>query len=162
MMVVLFLEINFGSGDAYVKLDGLMVMFCAVLSVLQLLSFRIYADNLIRNFSSAINDYFAINTEEKRTIIRRHAFMGRMICYSIIFFAYLASSIFMLTPMIAGNKDIQVDDVSKTQASELPMPLTFLGDLHIPSSLYFVISTLQYTILMLTSTSNCGNIVVYV
>jgi len=98
-----------------------------------------------------------IDTEEKRTIMRRHAFMGRIICYSTLFFAYLASSIFMLMPMIAGNKDIQVDDASKTQASELPMPLTFLGDLHIPSSLYFVISTLQYIILMLTSTSNCGN-----
>jgi len=153
----MLLEINFGNGDAYEKIDTLMVMSCIILATLKLLSFRLYADNLICNYSSAVDDYSTIDTEEKRTIMRRHAFMGRIICYSTLFFAYLASSIFMLMPMIAGNKDIQVDDVSKTQASELPMPLTFLGDLHIPSSLYFVISTLQYIILMLTSTSNCGN-----
>jgi len=158
MMVVLFLEINFGSGDAYVKLDALMIMFCTVLSVLKLLSFRLYADNMICNFSSAINDYLAIDTEEKRAIMRRHAFMGRMIFYSILFFAYLASSIFMLTPMIAGNKDIYVNVSMKNQASELPVPLTWaLGNFNISTNLYLLISTVQYVLMVLNSTSDCGN-----
>ncbi|XP_018358377.1 PREDICTED: odorant receptor 43a-like [Trachymyrmex cornetzi] len=157
LMVVLFLEINFGSGDAYVKLDGLMVMFCAVLSVLKLLSFRIYADNLVRNFSSAINDYFAINTEEKRMIIRRHAFMGRMFCYSIIFFAYLASSIFVLAPMLTDNNDVQVNVSIKNQASDLPVPLTWvLGNFNLSTSLYLLISMVQCILLVLNSTSCCG------
>ena len=101
MMIMLFLEIIFGSSDAYVKLDDLMLISCNVLCVLKLLSFRLYADNLIRNYSSAMNDYSTIDTKEKRMIMRRHALMGRIICYSTLFFAYLASSIFMLTPMIA-------------------------------------------------------------
>ncbi|XP_011066046.1 PREDICTED: odorant receptor 82a-like [Acromyrmex echinatior] len=122
MLITMLLEINFGNGDAYVKIDTLMVISCIILATLKLLSFRLYADNLIRNYSSAVNDYSTIDTEEK-----------------------------------PGNKDIQVDDVSKTQASKLPMPLTFLEDLHIPSSLYFVISTLQYTILMITCTTNCAS-----
>jgi len=156
MMIMLFLEINFGSGDVYIKLDALMVMFCGVLSVLKLLSYRLYADNLIRNFSSAVKDYLAIDNEKKRTIMQRHAFMGRMICYSTLFFSYLASSIFFLVPIIAGE-NIQVN-VSKNQASELPMPLTWaLGNYHLSTSLFFVISVVQYILLMLTSSSNCGN-----
>lgn len=154
---MIFLEINFGSGDASVKLDCFMLMFCGTLAVLKLLSFRVYADNLIRNYSSAVNDYSAIDTKEKRTIMRQHAFMGRMICYSILFFAYLASVIFMLAPMIMSDEDVQVNASTKNRASELTVPVTFLGNLDIPTGLYFVISTVQFIILILMATSNCGN-----
>ncbi|XP_071625500.1 uncharacterized protein [Temnothorax longispinosus] len=156
MMITLFLELNFGSGDAYIKVDGLMIMVCNVLAVLKLLSFRLYADNLTRNYSSAVNDYHAIDTEEKHTIMRRHAYMGRMICYSTLFFAYLASTIFMLVPMIADNKNVQVNVSIKNQALELPVPLTLLEDLHMPTSLFWLMSTIQYVILIITCTSNCG------
>ncbi|KYN39485.1 Putative odorant receptor 22c [Trachymyrmex septentrionalis] len=238
MMIMLFLEIIFGSSDAYVKLDALMLMFCNVLSVLKLLSFRIYANNMIRNFTSAINDYLAIDNNKKHAIMRQHAFIGRMISYSILFFAYLAStifcsdslflaitthlcgqmeilkmefvnygvesknifedfsklasrhhylmehaellvevisfvllvqmlfscliicliasSIFTLAPMITGDENVHVNVSIKNQAAKLPVPITFLGDLQIPSSLYFIISSVQYFILLLTGTSNCG------
>jgi len=156
-MIMLFLEIIFGSSDAYVKLDDLMLISCNVLCVLKLLSFRLYADNLIRNYSSAMNDYSTIDTEEKRTIMRQHAFMGRIICYSTIFFTYFASSIFTLAPMITGDENVHVNVSIKNQAAKLPVPITFLGDLQIPSSLYFIISSVQYFILLLTGTSNCGN-----
>ncbi|XP_011878791.1 PREDICTED: uncharacterized protein LOC105568039 isoform X3 [Vollenhovia emeryi] len=157
MMIVLFLEIIFGNSEAYIKLDALMIMFCNVLSVLKLSSFRLYADNLTRNFSSAVNDYLAIDTEEKRTIMRRHAYMGRLICYSIISLAYLASSIFVLTPMIAGDKDVQANASIETQASKLPVPLPWtLGDLHISTNLFLLISMVQYILLVLNSTSDCG------
>ncbi|XP_011155906.1 odorant receptor 49b isoform X1 [Solenopsis invicta] len=158
MIFVLFLEINFGTSNAYVKLDALMIMFCNILCVLKLISFRIYADNLTRNFSSAVKDYLAIDNEGKRTIMRRHAFMGRMICYSIVLFAYIASLIFTLAPIIAGDgEDIQVNVTIKNQASELPIPVTFLGDLQLPTSVFFTISMMQLFILMLTATGNCGN-----
>ncbi|XP_039314403.1 uncharacterized protein LOC105193232 isoform X3 [Solenopsis invicta] len=157
MIFVLFLEINFGTSNAYVKLDALMIMFCNILCVLKLISFRIYADNLTRNFSSAVKDYLAIDNEGKRTIMRRHAFMGRMICYSIVLFAYIASLIFTLAPIIAGDgEDIQVNVTIKNQASELPIPVTFLGDLQLPTSVFFTISMMQLFILMLTATGNCG------
>lgn len=130
-----------------------------MLSVLKLLSYRFYADNLIRNFSSAVADYLAIDTEEKRTIMRRHAYMGRMICCSILFFAYLAPLLFVVVSVIAGGEeDIQVNVSLKNQASELPMPLTFaLGDSDIPTSIYLVITMVQYVILVLNSNGNCGN-----
>jgi len=117
MMIMLFLEINFGSGDMYIKLDAIMVMFCGVVSLLKLLSYRLYADNLIRNFSSAVKDYLAIDNEKKRTIMQRHAFMGRMIYYSTLFFACFAPVLF-LVPMAGDDKDIQVNASLKNQASD--------------------------------------------
>ncbi|XP_077259545.1 odorant receptor 10-like isoform X1 [Temnothorax americanus] len=158
MMIMLSLETLFGSSDTTVKLDFFMVLTCNLLSVLKLLYYRIYADNLIRNFTSAVNDYLAVDTEKKRMIMRRHAFIGRMMCYSILFFAYVASSIFGLLPILAGEEDIQVNESIKNQASELPLPLTCIfGNSSIPSSLYLVIVTVQYILLILNSTSNCGN-----
>ncbi|XP_071625489.1 odorant receptor 10-like isoform X1 [Temnothorax longispinosus] len=157
MMIMLFLEIFLGSVDTTVKLDSLMLMSCNILSVLKLVFFRIYADNLIRNFTSAANDYLAVDTEEKRTIMRRHAFMGRMMCYSILFFAYFAATIFGLLPVLAGGDDIQVNESIKNQASELPMPLTCIfGNSSVPSSLYLAVSTVQYVLLMLNANGNCG------
>ncbi|XP_071625490.1 odorant receptor 10-like isoform X2 [Temnothorax longispinosus] len=156
MMIMLFLEIFLGSVDTTVKLDSLMLMSCNILSVLKLVFFRIYADNLIRNFTSAANDYLAVDTEEKRTIMRRHAFMGRMMCYSILFFAYFAATIFGLLPVLAGGDDIQVNESIKNQASELPMPLTCIfGNSSVPSSLYLAVSTVQYVLLMLNANGNC-------
>ncbi|KYM88887.1 Odorant receptor 2a [Atta colombica] len=159
MMIMLFLEIIFGSSDAYVKLDALMLMFCNVLSVLKLLSFRIYANNMIRNFTSAINDYLAINSKKKQAIMRQHAFMGRIISCSILFFAYLASTIFCLVPIIVSDEEnIQVNVSIKNQASDLPIPLTWsLGSYHLSANLFFVISIVQYFLLVLNSNCNCGS-----
>ncbi|XP_039314325.1 odorant receptor 9a-like [Solenopsis invicta] len=158
MLITLLIEINFGSDDVYLKLDALMLIICNSLAVTKLLAFRLYADNLTRNYSSAVNDYLTIDTKEKRTIMRRHAFLGRMICYSILFFAYLGSITFIFTPMFAGDSEnIQVNVTAKNKISELPVPVTFLGELCLPTSVYVVISTVQVFIMILTSTSNCGN-----
>ncbi|XP_036142470.1 uncharacterized protein LOC118645475 isoform X3 [Monomorium pharaonis] len=158
MIIMLFLEINFGSSDAYVKLDDFMLMNYAIICILKILSFRLYADNMIRNFSSAVKDYLAIDNEGTRIIMRRHAFMGRIICFNIVFCTYLTSAFFFLLPIIAGEgEDIQINVTIKNQGAELPVPITFLGDIHIPTILYFVISTMQLFMLMFIGTSNCGN-----
>ncbi|XP_071556202.1 odorant receptor 10-like [Temnothorax nylanderi] len=156
MMILVFLEINFGSGNAYVQLDNFEIIICDILGLLKVLSFRIYAKNLIRNFSSAVDDYLTIDTEEKRTIMRRHAYMGRIVCYSILFMAYFASTTFMLVPMIADDTEVKVN-VSINDVSELPLAITFWGEMHISTSLFVLISTLQYTVMILICTSNVGN-----
>ncbi|KAL0129903.1 hypothetical protein PUN28_001866 [Cardiocondyla obscurior] len=155
-MILVFLEITCGNNNAYVQLDNLEIIFCSILALLKLLSFRIYANNLIRNFSSAMKDYLAIDTEEKRTIMRRHAYMGRLICYSVLSLAYLASILFMLVALIADNEEVRAN-VSKSQMSQLPVPLTFLGEVHVSTGVYMLISIFQYMVLTLTTTSNCGN-----
>ncbi|XP_036145709.1 odorant receptor 49b [Monomorium pharaonis] len=55
------------------------------------------------------------------------------------------------------GEDIQINVTIKNQGAELPVPITFLGDLHIPTILYFMISTMQLFMLMFIGTSNCGN-----
>lgn len=158
MATVVFLEIIFGSGEMYDKMDALMLMICAILSILKLFYFRYKADNLIRNFKSAVTDYLAIDSEEKRTIMRRHAFMGRMILYSIISFTYFTSSVYLLAPMIAGDKDIQVNVSIKSQAANLPVPLTWsLRNFDISTNVFLLISGVQYFLFVLNSTTDCGN-----
>jgi len=59
--------------------------------------------------------------------------------------------------MIAGE-DVQVNVSNKNQAANLPMPLTWVfGDLNIPTSLFLLISTMQYILLLINGASNCGN-----
>ncbi|KAL0129898.1 hypothetical protein PUN28_001865 [Cardiocondyla obscurior] len=156
MMTLVFLEIVYGNSNAYVQLDNLEIVFCSILAILKLLCFRIYANNLIRNFSSAVKDYLAMDTEEKRTIMRRHAYLGRVICYSVLSLSYLATLLFMLMALIADNEEVQIN-VTISQIDELPVPLTFLGEVYMSTTVYLLVSTLQYIVLTLTVTSNCGN-----
>ncbi|KAL0129901.1 hypothetical protein PUN28_001865 [Cardiocondyla obscurior] len=155
-MTLVFLEIVYGNSNAYVQLDNLEIVFCSILAILKLLCFRIYANNLIRNFSSAVKDYLAMDTEEKRTIMRRHAYLGRVICYSVLSLSYLATLLFMLMALIADNEEVQIN-VTISQIDELPVPLTFLGEVYMSTTVYLLVSTLQYIVLTLTVTSNCGN-----
>ncbi|XP_011706361.1 PREDICTED: uncharacterized protein LOC105461557, partial [Wasmannia auropunctata] len=160
LIITLCLEIIIGTSAAYLKVDAIMLMNCGILGVLKLSYFRfIHVDNLISNFSSAVNDYSTIDTEEKRTIMRRHAFMGRAICYSILGFTYFSAIIFILQGMVLGDKDVHVNVSIKNQASsgKLPVPVTFFGDLQFSTSLYFMIFAVQYFVLMILATSNCGN-----
>ncbi|XP_071625506.1 odorant receptor 13a-like isoform X1 [Temnothorax longispinosus] len=158
-MIMIFLEINFGSGNAYVQVDNFEVVISIILGLSKIVSFRLYAKNLTRNFSSAVDDYLTIDTEEKRTIMRRHAYMGRIMCFSILSMAYVASTTFILIPMIpmiAGDTEVQVN-VTINDISEFPVAVTFLGEVHVSTSLYMLICMLQYMGLVLTATSNCGN-----
>lgn len=154
----MLLEINYGNNDAYANLDCLVLSFCGILSLFKLLFFRLFADNLTRNFSSAVNDYLTIDSEEKRTIMRRHAYIGRMIAFSTLFFCYMASVFFVMSSMMTEYMNVDVNASVTKQASELPLPLsTVLGSYPISTSLYFVICSLQFSILILNSTANCGN-----
>ncbi|XP_039314406.1 uncharacterized protein LOC120359723 [Solenopsis invicta] len=157
MTIVMFLELNFGNDDAYIKIHALYAIYSTVLCILKLLTFRLYADNLTRNFSSAVNDYLAIDNKEKRIIMRRHAFMGRMICYSIVLLIYLAVLIIILTPTITSYSEaIQVNVTIKIHVSELPVPLTFLGDFQIPTNVYLALSMMELLICIINATCNCG------
>ncbi|XP_011702893.1 PREDICTED: uncharacterized protein LOC105458952, partial [Wasmannia auropunctata] len=160
-IIIIFFEVNFGGGDVYTKIDGLLLMMCTILSVIKILAFRLYADNMIRNFSSAVKDYLAIDNENMRKIMRHHAFMARVMCYSVLSFAYTAPVFFLVAVLIAGgDEDIQVNSNTsiKNPAEDLPVPLTWtLGSYHLSTSLYFVITIVQYIILTLNCNGNVGN-----
>ncbi|XP_039314405.1 odorant receptor 4-like [Solenopsis invicta] len=158
LAIVTFFEFNFGSSDAYVKIEDLLCIYANIIGILKLLTLRLHAENLTYYFSSAVNDYLAIDNEEKRIIMRRHAFMGRIICYSLVPLTYLAILFITLTPMVTHyNEDIQVNVTIKFHLSELPFPITFLGHMQIPTGIYFAISTMEFLITAVIVASNCGN-----
>ncbi|KAL0129893.1 hypothetical protein PUN28_001864 [Cardiocondyla obscurior] len=158
MMIVLILEVTCGDNSMYTKLDAIMLLTCNLVSVLKLLFYHLYADNLIHNFSSAVDDYLAIDTEKKRAIMRRHAFLGKIICYNVVFPAYVASTIFMIMPLITSNESAQVNISIKNPAENLAFPMMWtLRDFHISQNSYIWISIVQYILLMLNSSCNCGN-----
>lgn len=157
MVIVSYLEIYYNCSDAYAKLDSVLLIACGTLAILKISCFRIYAINMTRNYSSAIKDYLAIDNEKKRRIMRRHAFMGRTICFSVIFFSYVGSVVFILAPMLASEKDVPVN-VSMKNAAGYPIPSECtLAHFHISRSMYFLIFAVQCILLALTCTGNLGN-----
>lgn len=67
----------------------------------------------------------------------------------------------MLAPMITSDEgQIQVNVSIKNRASELPLPLTWtLGNFHISTN-YWLISVVQYILLMINGNSDCGKLTI--
>jgi len=124
MLIASFLEIYYNCSDMYEKLNALLYIGCVTLGLLKVLMIRIYDNNLIRNFSSAVNDYLAIDSEQKRMIMRRHAFLGRIICYNIMLFALFSTIGLILAPIMTKYKNEQINVSINNVASEYPLPAT--------------------------------------
>jgi hypothetical protein len=106
--------------------------------------FRVYAKNLTRNYSSAINDYCTIDTEEKRTVMRQHAFLGRLVFYFVVAFAFTVSICLMITPLIGNANNVQINVSMNKYASMYPVPSPCtLGQLNISTRMYLLFFTLQ-------------------
>jgi len=139
------------------KIDSLMLFVVYFLALLKLSIFRIYAENLTSIFSSAINDYLAIDSEEKRTIMRRHAFMGRKIFYYIVLSGYIASVGFMVAPIMSSDNDVKFNvSINKVLRYPLPSACT-LGKFYLPMTLYVIIYAVQCIFIYVGSTGNTGN-----
>ncbi|XP_014481250.1 PREDICTED: uncharacterized protein LOC106747836, partial [Dinoponera quadriceps] len=128
VLVSLCFEIYYNCINSYAKIDMLLIFTCGLLALLKITWFRIYADNLISNFNSAIEDYHAVDNDEKRAVMRRHAFMGRMICYCVAYYE-----------------------------TKYPVPSTCtLGSLPISTTFHIVIYVMQAIVLVIISSGNLG------
>ncbi|XP_067210053.1 uncharacterized protein [Linepithema humile] len=158
MMILVQLEMYHGCSDMYQKLDSLMMITCGFLGILKITMFRVYADNLIRNFTSAVNDYDTIDSEEKRIIMRRHAFMGRATCYSAVIFSYFSTMGLILAPLLANDKDVKINISTSESALIYPIPssctLQFMSSWTI---IYIIIFVLQCMALTITCNANLGS-----
>ncbi|XP_020297009.1 odorant receptor 13a-like isoform X2 [Pseudomyrmex gracilis] len=96
MVVVQYLELYYNCTSAVANLDALTLFACGILAVLKIVWFRVYADNLTCNYSSAMSDYRAMDTEEKRVIVRKHAFFGRIISIIALLISYVDSAVFIV------------------------------------------------------------------
>lgn len=164
MMIIVQTEMYLDHSDAEKNLDALVLVSCGILAVWKITLFRIFSDGLVVNFSSAVKDYNELNGDEKRAIVRWHAYMGRVACASVIGFSYIGSTLFMTVPMLSENEPVKTEDINTTQDGKLDFPIPSeqtLEILQISESLYPAIFFMEYTMLLFTSTGNLGNEFLY-
>lgn len=158
VLISLCVEMYYNCIDSYLKIDALLISTCTFLALLKITWFRIYVDNLNSNFRSAIIDYFTIDNEEKRAVMRRHAFMGRICCYGVACVSYVASGFYMSLPLVIGDSGLQINGTVVSPNTKYPVPSTCtLGSLPISTTWHIVIFLMQATVLVIVCTGNLGN-----
>ncbi|EZA49010.1 ObirOr5-P5 [Ooceraea biroi] len=158
IVIMAYLELYYNCTNAFAQIDALMILVCGILALLKITWFRIYADNLISNYASAMRDYYAIDTEDKRTIMRDHASMGRIISIIALAITYVDSVIFIVGHMLASGPDNQVNVSVWGHQLGYALPSTCaLAYFHISTGSYWIICILQYVYLMITCISNHGS-----
>ncbi|XP_033308194.1 odorant receptor Or2-like [Bombus bifarius] len=158
MLMIVQLEMYLDSSDAEKNLDGLVLITCGILAMSKILQFRIRPAGLISNFTSAVKDYNELNDQEKRVIVRRHAYMGRVAGISVVFFAYFGSTLFMTVPMLAEEEVEDIVNVTEDNTPEYPIPSEKVMEfIKMPDNLYFIVFIVEYLMLLLTSSGNLGS-----
>jgi len=153
------MEIQMGCTDAEQNIDSIMFIFCGVLGVLKTICFRVYAENLTSNYGSARNDYLTIKNTEHRAIMRRHAFIGRVLSCFMVCFSYFSVTLYSLIPLLGDEEDNQMNVTNEDVVLEYPMPSRCaLEYFSVPESLYRIICLFEFVVLVLTCTCNHGNI----
>ena len=155
MLTILQVELYLDNSNPEYNLDALILINAGILAVTKVICFHVRSLGLVSNFTSAVKDYKELNSEENRVIVRRHAYMGRVACASLIFCSYVGSTLFMTVPMLAGDEE--VINVTEESAIKYPMPSeNTLTLINMPEKMYFVIFIVEYLMLLLTSTGNLG------
>ncbi|XP_012526034.2 uncharacterized protein LOC105830896 [Monomorium pharaonis] len=158
VVIVQYLELYYNCTSANANLDALTLFVCGILALTKIIWFRIYADNLICNYSSAMNDYLAMDTEEKRIIMRKHAFWGRIICIIALLIAYVDSVIFIMGHAQISSEEAKVNISILGHQAGYAIPSTCtLAHFHISTSSYLVIFALEYIYLVIMCLSNHGS-----
>ncbi|KAG9428342.1 odorant receptor Or2-like isoform X1 [Apis mellifera carnica] len=157
MIIIVQVELYLDRTNAENNLDALLLINCGILAVGKVMSFRVRSTGLVFNFTSAVNDYNESNDEENRMIMRRHAYMGRVACTSLISCSYVCSTLFITVPMLAGD-EIQVINATEENAIKYPIPSkNALEIINMPDNLYFVVFIVEYMMLLFTSIGNLGS-----
>ncbi|XP_067210042.1 odorant receptor 10-like isoform X1 [Linepithema humile] len=153
-----YMQINIHCGNMYGKIDALMIGFCCIPAVVKHSMFRIYAENMTRNYSSAISDYCAIDTKEKRTVMRQHAFLGRMIFYFVVAVAFTTSVGLIMTPVIEYSNNGQVNASTNKPIAKYPVPSDCTwGQLDVSTGMYLLLFVVQCIQITIGSSAYVGN-----
>jgi len=145
-----------GCNDVERNIDCLLLICCGILGVLKTTWFRINANNLIINFNSAINDYQTINNIKERDIMKKHAFIGRILCFSLLTIAYCSSLTYSLIPSLNCDKGNQIN-ITNEDIMEYNRPYRDLESLNLPTYIYIIFSVIETIVLILATTANLGN-----
>lgn len=159
MLTMVHTEIYLDYKDAEKILDALVIIACGILAVSKVTAFRVNFVGLVTNFVSAAKDYNEVNSEKKRAIMRRHAYMGRTACFSMLGFAYFSATLFTAVSMFtADEKEMNINSSAQKNAVDYPIPSEkVLEMLNVPGTLYPVIFCTEYFILLVIGAGNLGN-----
>ncbi|XP_070167621.1 odorant receptor 82a-like isoform X1 [Polyergus mexicanus] len=152
------MELYMGCTDIEQNVDCLMLIGCGLLGMLKTTWFRIYADNLITNYDSALNDYLTIDNTRERDIMRKHAFIGRILCCSMLGFSYFSCLIYGIIPFLNYNQDNWINITNEDMILEYTMPSRCaLEYFNFPTSIYKLTCLVETVIMILATTANLGN-----
>lgn len=160
MVILPFMEIYMGCTDADQNVDGFMLICCGILSILKNITFRVYARNLTSNFNSAVNDYMMIKDTKERAIMRKHASVGRILCFFMLGFSYSSCLIYSLNPYFADNN--KINNVTNEVILEYTVPSRCAVEyFYIPRNMlqHKILCFIEALSITLTSTTNHGNII---
>ncbi|XP_032680068.1 uncharacterized protein LOC116848277 [Odontomachus brunneus] len=157
-VVVQFLELYYNCAGAYAQLDALTLFSCGILAVLKITWFRMYAGNLFCNYSSAMSDYRAIDNEEKRAIMRKHAFLGRIICIIALLISYVDSVIFIVGHSATSTRDFHFNTSIEGLRSGYAIPSTCtFAHFYISKNTFTVIFAVETVLLVIMCLGNHGS-----
>ncbi|XP_076481200.1 uncharacterized protein LOC117166374 [Bombus vancouverensis nearcticus] len=158
MLIIVQMELYLDSSDAKKNLDALLLITCGILALSKIIRFRIQPDGLVSNFVSAVKDYNELKDQEKRVIMRRHAYMGRLVSASVIFSSCIGSTLYLAIPMLSGDEEKDIVNVTKGSIMDYPIPSEYVMALiQLPDNLFFMVFIIEYLMLLFTSTGNLGN-----
>jgi len=152
------MELYMGCTDIEENIDCVTLICCGLLGVLKTTWFRIYANSLIINYNSALNDYLTIDNIKERDIMRKHSFVGRILCLSLLAFTYFSCLIYGVTPFL-NNQDNFINITNGDTVSKYAIPSRCaLEYFNFPTSLYKISCLIEAVILIIAATANLGNI----
>ncbi|XP_020296087.1 uncharacterized protein LOC109861023 [Pseudomyrmex gracilis] len=150
-------EIYLGCTDAEKNTDCLMLICCGILGVIKITSFRIYANNLTNNYCSAVNDYQTVKHPRYYSIMRKHTYVGKLLCCSMMSFSYFSCFMYALIPFLGGDRFNQSVATNET-ALEYTLPSACaVKYFHVPTSMYTIICLFQTVAIFTATTANSGN-----
>ncbi|XP_072760017.1 odorant receptor 49b-like isoform X2 [Anoplolepis gracilipes] len=152
------MELYMGCTDVEKNINCMMIICCGLLGALKTTWFRIYANSLIDNYDSALNDYMTIENTKERDIMRKHAFIGRLLCCPLLTFTYLNCLAYGLTPLLTFNQGNQINISSEDTILEHAIPSRCaLEYLNFPRSMFKISCVIETVVMILSSTTNLGN-----
>ncbi|XP_025265699.1 odorant receptor 13a-like [Camponotus floridanus] len=152
------MEIYMGCTDVEQNIDCLMIICCGFLGALKITWFRIYANSLIINYNSALNDYLTIDNTKDRDIMRKHAFVGRILCSSLLILTYCCCLIYGIIPILNYDISNRINITNEDMILEYALPSRCaLKYFNFPSSMYKIFCLIETVVMILASTTNLGN-----
>lgn len=158
MVILPSIELCMGCTNAEQNVDSIMLICCGTLGVLKMIWFRIYANSLTVNYSSAMKDYLTIENVEERAIMRKHALIGRIVSCPMLCFSYFSCIMYGLIPLLGYDKRNQMNVTNEDAILEYAIPSACtMKYLNAPASMYKILCLIQVVAMILSTNAHIGN-----